>query len=83
MIIVIISVISLVGGGIYCIYHWRRRRVIYHIVAHDACEEDITNDILPANDILHDTATTTVITTNNEQENNSDKTTSLKKWTLR
>jgi hypothetical protein len=85
MLIVLVSILSLVGGGLYCIYHWRQRRATYHIVA---CEDNIASNTL--NNTLNDTAnedtskdTTPEDTATKEHILPSDKKNSLEKWTLR
>ena len=87
MLIVLVSILSLVGGGLYCIYHCRQRRATYHIVA---CEDNIASNTLnntlndTVNDTVNDTDATTTATNDIKKEDIllSEKN-SLEKWTLR
>jgi len=89
MLIVLVSILSLVGGGLYCIYHWRQRRATYHIVACEDIASNTPNNTL--NDTANedtskdtkDTATDDDAIANTEENMlpSSDK--KMEKWTLR
>lgn len=86
MLIVVVSILSFVGGGLYCIYHWRQRRATYHIVA---CEDNTPNNTLNGtttheDDTSKDTKdTATDDATANTEENILPSDKKMEKWTLR